>query len=182
MNNQNPAMFWDAKKGCLLCPHNCQILNGKVGICGTRRNINGQLMADSYGKITSIALDPIEKKPLNMFHPGKAVLSIGSYGCNLHCPFCQNHEIAMPQNEIRTNQITPTELLALAQESIPRGNIGVAFTYNEPLVGYEFIYDSAQLIKNAGLSNILVTNGFINPDPLDTLLPYIDAMNIDLKA
>ncbi|MCL2387448.1 MAG: AmmeMemoRadiSam system radical SAM enzyme [Defluviitaleaceae bacterium] len=171
----------DAVK-CTICPHFCLLHEGASGKCTVRKNINGQITSQSYGKITAIALDPIEKKPLYMFHSGSAILSIGSYGCNFRCPFCQNHEIAMPQGEIRTQSITPAELLKMAQNAQRQGNIGVAYTYNEPLINYEFILDCAKEIHSAGLKNILVTNGFINPEPLKTLLPYIDAMNIDLKA
>jgi pyruvate formate lyase activating enzyme len=167
---------------CEICPHECLIPEGKNGICKTRKNINGKISAESYGKITAIALDPIEKKPLRMFHTGKMILSVGSYGCNFRCGFCQNHEIAMPRGEINTNCITPAELTKMARETIPQGNIGVAYTYNEPLINYEYLLDCAKAVREAGLKNVLVTNGLINPQPLDALLPYIDAMNIDLKG
>jgi len=179
MNNE--AKFWDGQT-CHLCPHECQIPENHHGICGVRKNINGQLIAESYGEITSLALDPIEKKPLYMFHPGAKILSVGSYGCNFSCPFCQNHGIAMPKAKPHTEKITPQQLVELAQKTTAQGNIGVAYTYNEPLVGYEFVYDCAKLIKNAELKNILITNGFINTEPLQAILPYIDAMNIDLKG
>ena len=182
----NDAMFWqpetDGLVNCKLCPHECFIPKGTHGICKVRKNTDGQLIAGAYGKITSLALDPIEKKPLYMFHPGSAILSVGSYGCNLHCQFCQNHEIAMPQGEVFTKNITPEELKNIAQEAMSQGNIGVAYTYNEPLINFEFIYDCARKIHEAGIKNVLVTNGFINPVPLKVLLPYIDAMNIDLKS
>ena len=167
---------------CFLCPHECVIKEGNHGICGVRKNINGQLIAESYGQITSVALDPIEKKPLYMFHPGTMILSVGSYGCNFRCPFCQNHGIAMPKERLRCEKITPEGLVAFAQKAVAHGNIGVAYTYNEPLIGYEFVYDCAKLVRDAGLKNVLVTNGFISEEPLETILPYIDAMNIDLKG
>ncbi|MCL2216090.1 MAG: AmmeMemoRadiSam system radical SAM enzyme [Defluviitaleaceae bacterium] len=167
---------------CGICPHDCMIQPGESGICGVRRNVDGLIVSESYGRVTSIALDPIEKKPLRMFHEGAMILSIGSYGCNLRCPFCQNHEIAMPRGEVRTSTSTPQEILALAQAAVSQGNIGVAYTYNEPLIGYEFVYDCARLIKSAGLKNVVVTNGFIREKPLEKLLPFIDAMNIDLKG
>jgi len=170
---------------CEICPHECLISEGKSGICTVRKNIGGKLTNEAYGKITAIALDPIEKKPLYMFHPGKMILSIGSYGCNFRCRFCQNVEIAMPnafKGAISLKTLTPEEILKLAQETIPQGNIGVAYTYNEPLINFEFLYDCARLITASGLKNVIVTNGFINPKPLKKLLPYIDAMNIDLKG
>lgn len=137
-------------------------------------------MAASYGQITSIALDPIEKKPLRRFYPGSTILSVGSYGCNLHCDFCQNWEIA--QQKAPANFYCPDELISLALAERSNGNIGLAFTYNEPLVTYEFVFDTCKLAQEAGLKTVLVTNGVINPDPLKALLPYVDAMNIDLKA
>jgi pyruvate formate lyase activating enzyme len=167
---------------CEICPHECTIHEGKAGRCGVHKNTSGKIISEAYGKITALALDPIEKKPLKMFHPGAAILSVGSYGCNFHCQFCQNHTIAMPRGAIRAQTITPDELVKMAQDSIPQGNIGVAFTYNEPLINYEFIMDCAQKIHAAGMKTILVTNGFINPAPLKALLPYVHAMNIDLKA
>ena len=174
----------DHSVSCALCPHNCIINNGKSGICGVRRNEDGKLYAASYGKVSSIALDPIEKKPLNMFHPGKMILSVGSFGCNLRCPFCQNSEISLRYAERwnRSENISPEQIATLAKKHAHYGSIGVAYTYNEPLIGYEFVYDCARQIKKAGLSNVLVTNGYINSEPLENLLPHIDAMNIDLKG
>lgn len=179
-------MFWFAEENnavrCVLCPHECFISEGKNGLCTVRKNISGKLNAEAYGKITSIALDPIEKKPLYMFFSGAAILSVGSYGCNLRCRFCQNHEIAMPNGVLSVKTITPDELLNIAQQTTSQGNIGVAYTYNEPVINFEFLHDCAKKINTAGLKNILVTNGFISPEPLKILLPYIDAMNIDLKG
>jgi pyruvate formate lyase activating enzyme len=167
---------------CGICPHECLIPEGKNGICTVRTNSNGKILSEAYGKITALALDPVEKKPLRMFYQGTMILSVGSYGCNFHCGFCQNHEIAMPEGAVTTNQITPQQLVKMAQETVPQGNIGIAYTYNEPLINYEFVYDCARVIHEAGLKNVLVTNGFINEEPLKNLLPYIDAMNIDLKS
>ncbi len=140
-------------------------------------------MDDNYGVVTSIALDPIEKKPLNRFFPGSRILSVGSYGCNLRCPFCQNHEISMC-GTARDGAISmrPEELVVKAAELKPQKNIGIAFTYNEPLTGYEFVHDCALIAKRNDLKNVLVTNGYINEEPLSELLPFIDAMNIDLKG
>jgi pyruvate formate lyase activating enzyme len=130
-----------------------------------------------------MALDPIEKKPLYRFHPGSMILSVGSFGCNLRCPFCQNHGISMCDREaVRASYIAPEELTAEAEALVQRGNIGIAFTYNEPLIGYEYVRDCAGLAKERGLKTVLVTNGYINERPLKELLPIIDAMNIDLKA
>jgi len=142
--------------------------------------MGGELVSESYGQISSMALDPIEKKPLHMFYPGAMILSIGSLGCNFRCQFCQNHEIAM--GHVRYEVMTPEQITNLAQETVSHGNIGVAYTYNEPLIGYEFVYDCSRLIRDAGLKNVIVTNGFINQEPLEALLPCIDAMNIDLKG
>jgi len=184
----NEASFYSQAENnavtCALCPHNCIVNEGKTGICGVRRNDNGKLYAAGYGLVSSLALDPIEKKPLCMFHPGKNVLSIGGFGCNLRCPFCQNCEISM-EYEGRwqdAQRVSPEQIVNLAKKYAPNGNIGVAYTYNEPLIGYEFVYDCAKLIHEAELKNVLVTNGYIARKPLEKLMPYIDAMNIDLKG
>ena len=183
------ARYWNADDNmsvrCGLCPHRCRIAENTSGLCGVRQNRNGELIASGYGQVSSVALDPIEKKPLYMFHPGKRVLSIGAYGCNLRCPFCQNYEISMvyaENNAVPSRTTAPSEIAALAVRSVPAGNIGVAYTYNEPIIGYEYLYDCAGLVHNAGLYNILVTNGYINTEPLESLLPLVDAMNIDLKG
>ena len=169
---------------CTLCPHNCTIFENETGICGMRKNINGKLVDVNYGKISSIALDPIEKKPLYMFHPGTHILSIGSFGCNFHCPFCQNYDISLAYKESlqSAEYFTPKQIVDLAKKTIPDGNIGVAYTYNEPFIGYEFSYDCSAKVHEAGLLNVIVTNGYINREPLEAILPNIDAMNIDLKG
>jgi pyruvate formate lyase activating enzyme len=137
----------------------------------------------SYGRFTSIALDPIEKKPLSMFRPGSMILSVGSYGCMLGCPFCQNHEIAQTDGEgLMIREMTPRQLADLALDLKSEGNIGVAYTYNEPLTFWEYIRDAGKLVHEAGMVNVLVSNGMAGRDVLDEILPYIDAMNIDLKA
>lgn len=188
----HPASYWqpldDHEVGCTLCPHNCRIKPGSRGICQVRRNLDGRLIAESYGQITSLALDPIEKKPLYRFHPGSMILSAGSYGCNFRCGFCQNWSIS--QEKAPSRLILPEKLVSLARQAADqadgraacRGNIGLAFTYNEPLVGFEYVLDTARLAHQDGLVNVLVTNGSINPEPMGELLPWIDAMNIDLKA
>jgi pyruvate formate lyase activating enzyme len=138
-----------------------------------------------YGQLSSLSLDPIEKKPLMHFHPGSMILSAGSLGCNLHCPFCQNYEIAQAENGrfgVRTDEAGPEKLVGLAESCRSRGNIGIAFTYNEPLVGYEYVRDTAKLAHGKGLKCVLVTNGTASLSVLGELAPYIDAMNIDLKG
>lgn len=165
---------------CCLCPHYCMITDNNYGICGVRQNRLGKLYAESYGKITSIALDPIEKKPLYHFYPGSKILSIGSYRCNFHCGFCQNHEISMQEAPYR--KYLPKEIADISMKYADEGNIGVAYTYNEPFISIEFIRDCAKLIYNEGQKNVLITNGYVNEEPLRELLPFIHAMNIDLKS
>lgn len=193
----HPARYYekldDNRIRCLLCPHQCDIRPGHTGICGVRRNPGGTLMAESYGQITSLALDPIEKKPLARFHPGSFILSAGSYGCNFRCPFCQNHTISMNrmQNDRqdtcragwpRSVYISPEDLVEKALELVPEGNIGIAYTYNEPLIAYEYVYDCSRLAHEKGLKNVVVSNGYISMEPLQEILPFIDAFNIDLKS
>ena len=155
-----------------------------MGFCRARANVGGTIRAINYGRLTALALDPIEKKPLYHFYPNSNILSVGSFGCNLRCPFCQNYAISMADEQSETQDVTPAELAALAHDLSrrPHGNIGVAFTYNEPLLSYEFIMDAAPLLHEAGLFVVLVTNGTIAPAPLEALLPHVDAMNIDLKG
>lgn len=248
MSDKKEAMFYEKaennKVSCRLCPHYCFLENNATGICGARKNENGKLYSMNYGILTSLVLDPIEKKPFRHFHPGKKILSAGSFGCNLKCSFCQNWQISQTvtnrseapyqtaasvftKNSARTDSL---QLVNLALKTVPEGNIGIAFTYNEPSIWYEFVYDTvktnrdieAKLYtatsadtndKNIKLRNIyegkklytaasadtlyqpedafvegtklytaLVTNGYIEKEPLDLLLPYIDAMNIDLKS
>lgn len=168
---------------CDICPHACVLEEGQMGFCRARMNQDGAIIAGNYGQITSIALDPIEKKPLSRFYPGSRILSVGSYGCNMRCPYCQNHEISMA-DEPRAGAVyvSPEQLVQKALQLMPDGNIGIAFTYNEPLVGYEYVRDCAMLVKEQGLKTVLVTNGLVNEAPLIKLLPFIDAMNIDLKG
>jgi pyruvate formate lyase activating enzyme len=171
------------KEICGICPHHCDLEEGQTGCCRARTNRGGRITCSNYGKLTSIALDPIEKKPLARFMPGGKILSVGSCGCNLRCRFCQNHSISMTScEEADTVYVAPETLLEKAAALIPRGNIGLAYTYNEPLIGYEFVYDCAKLIRSGGMKNVLVTNGYVCEEPLLELLPYIDAMNIDLKG
>ena len=169
-------------KICEICPHHCRLSVGEIGKCRARFNDGEKITALNYGEITSIALDPIEKKPLYRFFPGSRILSVGSYGCNLNCPFCQNHEISMADSSFPTRKITPEQLAALAKELIPQKNIGVAFTYNEPFISYEFIRDTSEILHKMNLKSVLVTNGTVSSGALSKILPLIDAMNIDLKG
>ena len=213
---------------CEVCFRHCEIKDGGIGFCGARTCEDDKVVALNYGLATCLALDPIEKKPLNRFHPGSSILSFGSFGCNLRCPFCQNHDIswskaAMSMSKVVREKlysqaesdtpadfdtgysntkyvntayaeayselkpfglqyISPETLAATAEKYKDHGNIGVAFTYNEPLVGYEYIRDAAKLIKGKGMFNVLVTNGTAELNILEEIIPYIDAMNIDLKG
>ena len=171
---------------CGVCFRHCDLAEGQVGFCGGRISRNGRVEAYNYGRITSLALDPIEKKPLARFYPGSMILSVGSFGCNLRCPFCQNHDISWSEQAKRyaktAETISPEGLVDIACATRSRGNIGIAFTYNEPLIGYEFVRDTAKLAKAEGLKNVIVSNGTAELAVLEELSPYIDAMNIDLKG
>lgn len=189
---------YEKRAVCPVCPHHCSLKEGQYGRCRARKNEKGTIICVNYGRITALALDPVEKKPLRHFFPGSMILSAGSYGCNLSCPFCQNYQISMAGSEEKETahyvtdeaaagvpdfrEITPEELAELAEDLRGRGNIGVAFTYNEPLVGYEFVRDTARLVQERGMKNVLVTNGTAELPVLEEILPYIDAMNIDLKG
>jgi pyruvate formate lyase activating enzyme len=167
---------------CSLCHHNCDIpLNG-LGFCKARSNIDGKIVDANYGLLTSLCLDPIEKKPLKEFYPGNMILSLGSYGCNLRCPFCQNYEISQRNLAQESHRYSPLEVVDLAIKSRVEGNIGIAFTYNEPLISLEWVKDVASLAKSKGLKTVLVSNGNCSLTALEEILPYIDAMNIDLKG
>ena len=167
---------------CEVCFRHCDINEGQLGVCKARTCKDGKVIAANYGRVTALALDPIEKKPLSRFYPGSMILSYGSYGCNLFCPFCQNHDISRSGGKEFEDKIMPEDLLRIAVKYQNKGNIGVAFTYNEPLVSYEFIRDAAKLIKEAGMKNVLVTNGTAEIPILEEILPYIDAMNVDVKS
>ncbi len=168
---------------CTICPHHCNLREGMIGYCRSRICRDGRVVSLSYGRLTSLALDPIEKKPLVHFYPGSMILSLGTFGCNMRCPFCQNASISqVSENEVKTEAVSPEEVAEIARRLVPRGNIGVAFTYNEPLVGYEFVRDTARLVHRMGMVNVLVTNGMAERDVLSEVLPHIDALNIDLKC
>jgi len=162
---------------CGLCPHECTISDGKRGICGVRENQGGTLYALTYERVASAQMDPIEKKPLYHFYPGSQILSLGSVGCNFSCGFCQNWSLVT--SPVPGTECTASDVVELARKY---SSIGVAYTYNEPFIWYEFLMDAGRAVKEAGFSNVLVTNGFVNPEPLSEIIPIIDAMNIDLKA
>lgn len=166
---------------CTLCPHECIIQEGKQGICKVRSARNGKLISDTYGRLSAIAVDPIEKKPLYHFYPGSSILSLGSIGCNMHCLHCQNEDIS------QCIGISPGSLRSYTTDDIGHraatsGTTLVAFTYNEPVVNYEFMLHTARAMTDSGRECVLVSNGYMMPDPLAELLPYISACNIDLKA
>lgn len=166
---------------CSLCPHQCLIKEGETGICRVRRNTSGTLVSETYGQLSAIHLDPIEKKPLYHFHPGSHILSIGSVGCNMRCTFCQNYQISQTGlDSSSADYVTIEKLLELARSY--QQNIGIAFTYNEPVTFYEYMLDVARTFKAEGLKTVMVTNGFIEPQPLQELIPVIDAYNVDLKS
>lgn len=181
------AMYYnklkDSKVHCVLCPHYCLISNGDLGKCNVRKNIKGELFTINFGEITSISMDPIEKKPLYFFKPGTSILSVGSFGCNLKCSFCQNYTIAQIEEfKGHSNNVSPEELVDIILKR--DDSIGIAFTYNEPSIWYEYVYEVSKLLKekNPHKDVVLITNGFINEEPLRKLLPYVDGMNIDLKG
>ncbi|MEG1585874.1 MAG: radical SAM protein, partial [Bacteroidales bacterium] len=170
---------------CQLCPHLCHIRPDHVGICKVRKNIGGKLYSMNYGVVSAASLDPIEKKPLYDYYPGSTIFSIGSVGCNLKCVFCQNWQIATACEEAvrdAEKNISPESILEAAVKLIPNGNIGVAYTYNEPTVWFEYMRDIATLVKARNLKNVMVSNGYIEVKPLEVLLGLIDAFNIDLKG
>ena len=171
---------------CEVCFRRCSLQEGQTGACRARACRDGRVVPLFYGQLSSLALDPIEKKPLARFHPGSMILSAGSLGCNLHCAFCQNHEIAQAKSDgqfsVPTDTVGPEKLVEIAEYYRRKGNIGIAFTYNEPLVGYEYVRDTAKLAHDRGLKCVLVTNGTASLPVLAEIVPYIDAMNIDLKG
>jgi pyruvate formate lyase activating enzyme len=165
---------------CRLCPHNCKISEGRTGICGVRKNTGEKIELSTYGVISGYSLDPVEKKPLYHFFPGHNILSIGSYGCNMRCDFCQNWNISQKSTGDPGLRTDTDKIVNDASSSYK--NIGLAFTYNEPIVWFEFMRDVAVRIKEEGLYTVMVSNGFVNSDPLNEITGFIDAFNIDLKA
>ena len=165
---------------CNLCPTNCVIKPGNFGNCGARKNVDGELFSMVYGKPVSVNVDPIEKKPLYHFFPGSYSLSIGTLGCNLHCLHCQNYDISQAKADgFSVNEVMPEEII----ETALRNNCkSISYTYNEPTINYEYVLETVKLARKKGLKNVMVTNGYINIEPLRDLYPYIDAANIDLKS
>lgn len=177
------ALYYENKEDnivqCHLCPHNCLLNEGKFGNCCVRHNKEGKLYSMVYGKASSVAIDPIEKKPLFHFHPGAKILSWGTIGCNLHCKHCQNWTTSQAKpGEYHEEEVSPKELIKLALENDCHS---ISATYNEPTVFYENMFDTFKLAKKSGLQTVSVSNGFINEKPLKELLPYLDAINVDLK-
>lgn len=172
----------DRKVQCILCPRKCTIDEGRFGDCHARRNRNGILSSEVYARISAFNMDPVEKKPLYHFYPGKEILSVGTTGCNLHCVFCQNHTLSQCNNRkpVLIKTLSPDELLSFVKNS--ENNIGLAFTYNEPTINYEYIMDTARLVKMENMKTVMISNGYINRAPLEMLIEYIDAFNIDLKG
>lgn len=167
---------------CLLCPHKCTPEPLTYGLCKTRINRDGKLYTESYGILSAISSDPIEKKPLYHFHPGHSILSLGSFGCNLSCDFCQNCEISQIDKRIHSRHSSRDPEDIVNKAVLHQDNIGLAYTYNEPTVYYEYMIECAALIREQNLCNVMVTNGYINPAPLEGLFPYMDAFNVDLKS
>jgi len=167
---------------CHLCPHNCRIKIGEHGICNVRKNFDGKLINEYYGWISSIAIDPIEKKPLYHFYPGKNILSIGSFGCNFKCEFCQNWQISQDfkSKHLKTNYLEVSDLIRIMKKEA--NNIGIAYTYNEPTIFFEYMLNVAKEVHEADYKNVMVSNGYINEGPIEKICDYIDAFNIDLKA
>jgi pyruvate formate lyase activating enzyme len=178
------AMYWqklsDEAGQCVLCPHMCRIREGRAGLCRSRAFYEGRLTALGYGRMSSMHVDPMEKKPLYHFHPGSPVFSIGGWGCNFSCVFCQNASISQQGPERQGGDThTPEQVMDMAAQ---QGCVAVAYTYNEPLVNFEFVLDCARLAREKGMINVLVTNGYVNPGPAAELLPLVDAMNVDIKC
>ncbi len=172
------ASLPDGRVRCTLCPHACRLKEGEAGFCGVRLNRHAKITLPFYGAASALALDPIEKKPLYHYFPGRQVYSVGFLGCPLRCPFCQNYRISQ-STTAATQRISPTELIRQADRA---GGVGIAYTYNEPAIHFEFVMDSAELAHNAGLQNVLVTSGQINEEPAKELFDAMHAVNIDLKS
>ncbi len=178
------ALFYEVKDDgtvvCFLCPQNCVIKEGRRGSCGVRENRGGKLLTLVYGSVSSMAVDPIEKKPLFHFYPGSPIFSISTVGCNFHCQNCQNWEISQASIESGlTREFSPEKIVRLTEEN---GSKLIAYTYNEPFIWYEFVYDVAKLAQQRGIMNVLVTNGYVMEEPLREIAPYIDAANVDVKS
>ncbi len=179
---EKEALYWEKTEGsrvkCRLCPHNCAVAPGKTGICRVRTNRDGVLYTKIYGEVASTAMDPIEKKPLYHFYPGSSILSIGTVGCSFRCMFCQNYSLSQNVDH-PTDFYSPEELVDIAKR---RGSVGIAYTYSEPLIWFEYVMDCCRRVREMGMKNVFVTNGYINREPLHELLEVADAFNIDLKS
>ena len=175
------ASYWekldDSLVQCRLCPHQCKIRPGQDGICRNKHNQDQVLYAKHYGEVTALAMDPMEKKPLYHFYPGRMIFSVGTQGCNLACSFCQNWHLW--DGDVRADEMSPADIVAAARRE---GSMAIAYTYNEPFMSFEYVMAIARLARAEGLKNVMVTNGYYNPEPLEELLPLIDAFNIDLKS
>jgi len=171
----------DSVVRCVVCPHRCRIAPGKTGICGVRQNTDGELVSLAYGYPTALQIDPIEKKPLRHFMPGTRTFSIGAFGCNLGCVFCQNDHLSRGSYNprMRYKKYTPEELVKLA---VKHGCASLSFTYNEPTVLVEYAMDTFRLAKQSGLGTVLVSNAYIEPEVARDFYPLIDAANIDVKG
>lgn len=167
---------------CLLCPHHCIILPGKSGKCKVRLNEKGRLVAQMFGSLSAAHVDPIEKKPLYHFHPGKEILSLGGMGCNFNCNCCQNYHISQSGKKDYPRLLKTSGDEIVEQAKRTPGNIGIAYTYNEPAVWFEFMLDIAHKLKSTGLANVMVSNGYVNKKPLEEIIACMDAFNIDLKC
>jgi pyruvate formate lyase activating enzyme len=181
------ALYWESapeqKVKCLLCPHECLIPEGRTGVCRVRENRQGTLFTLVYGQPAAVHTDPVEKKPLYHFYPGKQILSVGTYGCNLRCSFCQNYHLSQKDHSSSGHAVLALPPEILMQQALQvKGNTGMAYTYNEPAIFYEYMAETAQQVQQAGMKNVMISNGFISADPLEKLLPLMDAFNIDLKS
>ncbi|MEM4070589.1 MAG: AmmeMemoRadiSam system radical SAM enzyme [Thermoplasmata archaeon] len=183
MSILHEAMYWHRESDgvrCDLCPHRCYLKIENMGICGVRKNVDNKLYSEVYGFVSAISNDPIEKKPLFHFHPGSWIFSVSTIGCNLRCMYCQNYELSrglIPRSQLE--YYTPEELVSIAKNY---GSKGIAWTYNEPSIWFEYTLDTSKISKKDGMYNVYVTNGYINEDPLREIAPYMDAMNIDVKG
>jgi pyruvate formate lyase activating enzyme len=181
------AMFYrqieDNKVSCELCPHFCKLKENQIGICGVRKNVSGRLYSLVYGKAVAVNIDPIEKKPLFHVTPGSPSFSMSTVGCNFHCKFCQNHDISQVKNVDAmtrfSRELSPDELVKMAKQN---ACLSIAYTYTEPTIYFEYAYDTAKIAHEQGLLNVFVTNGYINPEPLEFIHEYLDAANVDLKS
>ena len=181
------AMFYrqieDDRVLCELCPHFCKLKKDQIGTCGVRKNVSGKLYSLVYGKAITVHVDPIEKKPLFHVAPGSQSFSMSTVGCNFHCKFCQNHDISQVKNADAmtrfSRELSPDELVKMAKQN---ACLSIAYTYTEPTIYFEYAYDTAKIAHDNGLLNVFVTNGYINPEPLEFIHEYLDAANVDLKS